>query len=293
VAVVSQGISSSARSQSVRLGTTSLGVGSRWLVRVSLLTVGLAGGFAFIFHRYFPSTGFTLPRYEYWSMGLVTAVAFLGSIRVHELAYLPVRQLSTLWTGGNYPESGRTAHTPTARTELFTGVAGLAVSLALAASFLFLADVGSANQRWLPVQMVLGYLAAINALILMFHTLPAFPLDGGRVVRSVLWMLTGNLSRATFWASLAGQGFGLILMGAGAYLCFRWNWFGGLSCMLVGLCLNAAARSGYRQLLLRQPAGDQPAHSGAHATMVPCGWKRAVEVAGVFLGLLLLCLLTT
>ena len=100
--------------------------------------------------------------------------------------------------------------------------------------------------------IVLGYLALVNGLVLAFNLVPAFPLDGGRVLRSILWGATGNLRRATCWASLLGQAFAWLLIGWGMLEFFTGNWFDGVWIGLIGLFLNSAARSSYQQVLIQQ-----------------------------------------
>ena len=152
-------------------------------------------------HRYFPGATHELAPSEYWVMGLVTALAFFSCILLHELGYavvarargMPIRGI-TLFLFGGVAELG--AEPSSAQTELFMAVAGPVVSVILAIGFWLLAVAGF-NGGWPhAVVIVLGYLGAINGMVLVFNLIPAFPLDSGRVLRSILWSVTGNLRRA-------------------------------------------------------------------------------------------------
>ena len=115
------------------------------------------------------------------------------------------------------------------------------------------------RQGWPPLVVIaVGYLAAINAIVLAFNLIPAFPLDGGRVLRSILWGTTGNLRRATYWASLAGRTFALILIAWGVLNFFQGNWLGGIWIGLIGLFLSNAAQAGYQQVIIRQALQGEP-----------------------------------
>jgi CBS domain-containing protein len=106
--------------------------------------------------------------------------------------------------------------------------------------------------------IVLGYLGLVNALVLAFNLVPAFPLDGGRVLRSILWASTGNLRRASYWASLAGRGFAWFLIASAMLQLFAGNWQSGIWIGLIGLFLNNAAQSSYMQVVLRQALRGKP-----------------------------------
>jgi len=137
-------------------------------------------------------------------------------------------------------------------------VAGPLVSAVLAVIFWLVAVLGYQMGWSHPVVIVLGYLGAINALVLAFNLVPAFPLDGGRVLRSILWGVTGNVRRATRWASYAGQTFAWVLIAWGVLQFFSHNWVGGMWIALIGLFLNGAAKSGYQQVLIRQALQGEP-----------------------------------
>jgi len=106
--------------------------------------------------------------------------------------------------------------------------------------------------------IVLGYLALINSLVSAFNLIPAFPLDGGRVLRSILWKATGSLRRATYWSARIGRGFATVLVAWGVLNFFAGNWLGGIWIGLIGLFLNNAAEASYQQVLVRQVLAGRP-----------------------------------
>jgi len=246
-----------------RLLGIPISLDASWLIILALLTLSLASGFPAMLHEFFPGAAHNLAPYEYWVMGLVTALAFFACILLHELGHavvarargMPIRGI-TLFLFGGVAELGD--EPVSAETEFLMAIAGPAVSVVLAIVFWLLAVVGY-NGGWPhPVVIVLGYLAAINGLVLAFNLVPAFPLDGGRVLRSILWGATGNVRRATYWASLAGHGFAWLLIGWGILQFFAGNWLGGIWTGLIGMFLNSAAQSGYQQVLVRQALQGEP-----------------------------------
>jgi Zn-dependent protease len=194
---------------------------------------------------------------DYWVMGLVTALAYFVCIVLHELGHatvaraegIPIRGI-TLFLFGGVAELG--AEPPSAAKEFWMAIAGPVVSAVLGVLFAVLAYFGSENGWMAPVVLVLRYLAIINFLMLAFNLLPAFPLDGGRVLRAILWAISHNLRRATYWASLCGQGFAWLLIFWGVWMFFHQNFFGGIWMCLVAMFLNNAARGSYEQVLVRQ-----------------------------------------
>jgi Zn-dependent protease/CBS domain-containing protein len=236
-----------------------------WLFILALLTLSFAEGFPGLLEAYFPSETPRLAPVEYWIMGLVTALAFFACILLHELGHALVARSRgmringiTLFLFGGVAELGD--EPPSAGTEFLMAIAGPAVSLVLAITLGLLAMQGYRAGWPPPVVLVLSYLASINALVLIFNLVPAFPLDGGRVLRSILWAATGNLRRATRWASLAGQVFAWVLILWGVTHLFSENWMSGIWLVLIGLFLNEAARSGYQQVLVRQALQGEPVH---------------------------------
>jgi len=105
---------------------------------------------------------------------------------------------------------------------------------------------------------VISYLAWINLLVLVFNLVPAFPLDGGRVLRSILWAWKKNLRWATRIASGVGSAFAYLLIGYGVVLFITGNFVGGIWSFLIGLFLRSASRTSYQQILLREALAGEP-----------------------------------
>jgi Zn-dependent protease/CBS domain-containing protein len=238
-----------------RLAGIPINVDASWLIVLALITWTLAS----FFERELPH----LTEPNYWLMGLVTALIFFTCIVLHELGHalvaqrlgIPLRGITLFLFGGVAELEGE----PTsAGREFLMAIAGPLVSAVLAALFWGLAGVG-ADAGWdARALAMLNYLAAINALVLAFNLIPAFPLDGGRVFRSILWGTMGNLRRATHWAALLGQGFAWVLIALGILHFFQRDVISGVWLGLIGLFLHNAAQSSYQQLLTRQALQGEP-----------------------------------
>jgi CBS domain-containing protein len=109
------------------------------------------------------------------------------------------------------------------------------------------ADAGSDVNE---VGAVIGWLAGINLVVLIFNMVPAFPLDGGRVARAIAWKVTGNRTSATRFAAGLGQGFAYLLIGFGAFLVIRGDLVGGLWSVILGFILNSSARGAVTQSVI-------------------------------------------
>lgn len=251
------------RWQLFRLLGIPVNVDASWLVILVLLTLSFAEDFPDVLRHLFPADTQPLQPAEYWVMGLVTAIAFFICIVLHEFGHalvarsrgMPINGI-TLFLFGGVSELGE--EPPSAGTEFVMAIAGPAVSAVLAIIFWVVAVLGY-QQGWPhPVVIVLGYLATINLVVLIFNLVPAFPLDGGRVFRSILWGATGNLRQATRWASYIGQAFAWLLMFWGVLQFFSHNWVGGMWSVLIGMFLNSAAGSSYQQVLIRQALQGEP-----------------------------------
>jgi Zn-dependent protease/CBS domain-containing protein len=211
-----------------------------------------------------------------WIMGLVAALAFFCCIVLHELGHsvvarafgMPIRGITLFLFGGVAELEGEP---PSAGVEFLMAIAGPVVSFVLAILFGCLYLIGTASAWPAEVIGVLEYLGFINAVVLVFNMVPAFPLDGGRVFRSILWGATGDLRRSTHWAALIGQGFAYLLICLGVIQFFFGMWWSGIWMALVGLFLNSAARSSYRQVLVREALQGEPVRlfMSTHPIVVP------------------------
>ena len=218
-----------------------------WLVIAALVCWSLAAG---IFPGEFPG----LSAATYWWMGIVGALAFFGSIVAHELCHslvanyyhLPMRGI-TLFIFGGVAEMGGEPQSP--KVEFLMAIAGPIASVVLGGLFY----AGYVAVRGGPVEAaaILSYLAWINWLLAGFNLIPAFPLDGGRVLRSAIWQRKGDLTRATEIASRIGSGFGYALMAWGLYELFRGALISAVWYFLLGTFLRHAARTSYEQVLIQ------------------------------------------
>jgi Zn-dependent protease len=220
-----------------------------WLIIAVLITWSLAVGlFPFMYE------GLSAPTY--WLMGIAGAAGLFLSIVFHELFHsLVARRFGLPMTGITLFIFGGVAEMddepPSPKAEFYMAVVGPLSSAAL--SFALLA-VYTAGRGVLPVAVsgVLNYLALLNLILAGFNLLPAFPLDGGRVLRSILWQWKKNLRWATRIASAIGSGFGLLLIFIGLLSLMTGNFIGGVWQAMIGLFLRSAAQASYRQVVVRK-----------------------------------------
>jgi len=219
---------------------------SSWFLIAALITWSLAGG-------YFPQEYPGWATITYWIVGAVTAVLFFASVLLHELGHsvlalrekVPVRNI-TLFIFGGVAQIGR--EPPTAGAEFRIAVAGPLTSLLLAGVSGLLGRMldGSA-----ALAAPLAYVARINLMLALFNMIPGFPLDGGRVLRALLWGLGGSFRTATRWASWVGRGVAYLFILTGVGQIFLGSFLNGLWIAFIGWFLNNAAESSYQQVVLR------------------------------------------
>lgn len=206
----------------------------------------------------FPANAPGYSGWVYFLMGITGTVFFFVSLILHELSHsvvarskgIPVEGI-TLFIFGGVSRTRMDAETP--GDEFQIAVVGPLMSLALAALFSLIWYVGQ-NVGFSPaINGVTAYLAWINTLLAAFNLLPGFPLDGGRLFRSIVWKFTGNLRKATRVASIGGRvlGYGLIFLGFWQLFSPAPNFIGGLWFILIGWFLNTAAEASYQDLLVR------------------------------------------
>jgi Zn-dependent protease/CBS domain-containing protein len=241
-------------------------VDASWLVIAALVTWSLALGV-------FPALAPGLTKGTYWWMGVVGAVGLFLSIVVHELSHslvarrfgLPMRGI-TLFIFGGVAEMGAEPQNP--KVEFLMAIAGPLCSIVLGGLFYGLAHAAQGGD-WGPQAVgILAYLAWINWLLAAFNLIPAFPLDGGRVLRAALWHFQKDVGRATRIASKFGSGFGILLMALGVYRLFFGDFISAVWYFLIGMFLRGASQASYEQVVLQQALAGEPVQRFMHTQPV-------------------------
>ncbi len=206
---------------------------------------------AYVFPLLAPQLGF----FEIWPASALATVLFFISLLGHELSHAVVSQRFgmrvrriVLFVFGGISETVQ--EMPSAIAEFWVAIAGPLASVAFALGFMALSAVLALSD--LPaLAITFSWLAIANGILAAFNLLPGFPLDGGRVLRSIIWGATGNYLRATYWGSMAGKGVAIMLgawglargLGAG-------DWFGMIWVGLLAFLLHGAADAAYRQAIM-------------------------------------------
>jgi len=249
------------------------------LIVFALITVSLAWGMFPVWHPDW-SPGLA------WITALAAAVLFFASVLAHELSHalvgrawgIHIRRITLFVFGG----MAHLEHEPARwRAELWmavvgpitslliglicvTGaVAGSAAALAQSAGPATLAESQQLLARMGPISTLLLWLGQVNIMLAIFNLVPAFPLDGGRVLRALMWGVTGDIQRATKWASALGQAFAWLLIASGIAMVlglsvpiFGSGTGNGIWLAFIGWFLNNAALVSYRQLIVREALHD-------------------------------------
>jgi Zn-dependent protease/predicted transcriptional regulator len=221
-----------------------------WALLALLIVWTLAVG---LFPRAYPD----LAHSTYWWMGVAGAAGIFLSIVFHELSHslvarrfgMPIRGI-TLFIFGGVAEMED--EPPGPRSEFLMAIAGPLASLFLAGVFFLLTRLGEAGHWYTAVIGVTAYLSYLNTIVAVFNLVPAFPLDGGRMLRAALWGWKRRLTDATRVASRIGSAFAWLLMILGVIAFIHGNYIGGTWWFLIGLFLRAAAVGAYRQMVMRK-----------------------------------------
>jgi Zn-dependent protease/CBS domain-containing protein len=227
-----------------------------WIIIAILIAWSLSRGL-------FPSYYKNLSTQTYWWMGIIGALGLFLSIIAHEFSHslvarkygLPMKGI-TLFIFGGVAEMEEEPSSP--RVEFMMAIAGPLSSIVIALIFYGIHAAGKQAGLAEPINGVVGYLGWINAILAGFNLLPAFPLDGGRVLRSILWGVKKNLRWATYMSSRIGSGFGIFLIILGVIQVFRGNFIGGMWWFLIGMFLQGAAKASYQQLITRKALEGEP-----------------------------------
>jgi Zn-dependent protease/predicted transcriptional regulator len=222
-----------------------------WFIIFALVTWALTASY---FPSYYPS----------WSIGtriaagLITSLLFFGSVLAHELMHsiisqrqgVPVKDITLFILGG---VSQITEEPKEPKHEFNMAIVGPLTSLVIGGIlwgiFFGIRNINNSAAEFVtPIVYWLGY---INLALGVFNLIPGFPLDGGRVLRSLLWWRSHNLKSATRIASTIGRVVGFLFIFGGIYLIFTPYWLNGLWIAVIGWFLESAANNSYRQLLLQ------------------------------------------
>jgi Zn-dependent protease len=233
-----------------RIAGIEIGAHWTWLMVVALVVWSLAVSV-------FPAQNPDLAPAAYVLMALVAALLFFASLLAHELGHalqarrdgVAVDGITLLVFGGMARLAGEP---PTAGAELRIALAGPAVSLVIGVVLLAAAIVLPLPSA---VDGVVYWVGSINLVLLAFNLLPAFPLDGGRVVRALVWWRNGDLARATEWAAGGGRAFAVAFIVAGFVLAVFTASLSGLWLTLIGFFLLGAAESELQLVRSRRVLG--------------------------------------
>jgi Zn-dependent protease/CBS domain-containing protein len=220
-----------------------------------------------------------------WGIALAAALLFFASVLAHELAHslvarafgVPVRNITLFLFGG---VSNIQRHPPSPQAEFMISIVGPATSILLGVLFVYLSGTrtGPFGRELLdppgliaqldPLSTLLLWLGPVNIVLGFFNLIPGFPLDGGRILRSILWVITDNLRRATRWASGVGQVIAWLMIAAGIAMAFgaRLPFFGtglinGLWLAFIGWFLNSASVQSYQQVVVQDILEGVPVQS--------------------------------
>ncbi len=232
---------------------------------------------------YFPSTQQNYTAVQYWIMGFCAAILFFLSVLLHELAHsfvalkhgVRVISIRLFIFGGlaqvaSEPESGR--------HEFLIALAGPAVSLGLGFGFGVLYGTIWISGKAGPVSAVAGYLAETNILLAIFNLIPGFPLDGGRILRAILWDRWANMTRATRVVSQIGNAFALFLISLGILLFLvTQSMVAGLWFVLIGLFMKQSALGSYQAVVVRESLSGVQIRQVMRENVVSVDWLISIQ----------------
>jgi Zn-dependent protease len=222
-----------------------IGLDYSWFLIFVLITWTMAVG-------YYPAEYKNWPVIQYWLLGAATAIMLFVSVLLHELGHsvvamrykVPVKSITLFIFGG---VSQISTEPPSAVAAFWISIAGPAVSFALAGVFsltqMLVAGV-------VPLMALLKYLVYINIALGLFNLIPGFPLDGGGVLRAIIWGASKNMRRATLIAANVGRFIAYLFIFFGVWQILGGNFINGMWIAFIGWFLESAARGQVQQLAL-------------------------------------------
>jgi Zn-dependent protease len=249
-----------------------IGLDYSWFLIFGLITWTLAV-------NYFPSEFKNWPSAWYWMTGIVSAVLLFASVLLHEIGHsvialhykIPVRSI-TLFIFGGVAQIG--AEPPSAMAEFWIALAGPVVSLCLAVFFGVLQPIFISLA---PLLALAKYMAYINGSLGVFNLIPAFPLDGGRVFRAVIWGASHSLRSATIIAANVGRFIAFIFIFLGFLLMFAGDLGSGLWIAFIGWFLESAAASQVQQQTVRDFLAGHTVSQAMSHTLTTIPSKTSVQ----------------
>lgn len=241
--------------ESIRIGRIigiQLRIHYSWFIIFGIVTISLSTA-------YFPREYQSQNPILYWIPAIFTSLILFASVLIHELAHsyvaikngIEIRGINLFIFGG---VAELTGEPKTAIAELKIAAAGPLTSI-LIGFFFFLIEASFGQNLRIEILSTVRYLKFINFALAFFNLVPGFPLDGGRLLRAILWKNSGDIKSATKIASRFGQGFALILMFLGVFQAFTGQFLSGIWFIFIGFFLDQASKASYQQLLLRESLG--------------------------------------
>jgi Zn-dependent protease len=257
-----------------RLFGFAIRVDVSWLLIFALMTWTLS---AMVFPQFYPG----MTRGMYWAMGVAGAIALFVSIVLHELAHafvarrhgIQIKGITLFVFGG---VAGMHEEPATPRVEILMAAAGPLMSLVLAVLFFCTSVITGLLRLPESITVVFLYLAGLNLMLALFNLVPAFPMDGGRIFRALLWMRSGDLRQATAIASSAGSFFGVALVALGLFTLISGDPLSGLWWIVIGIFVRSIAQASYQQLIVRRVFQGEPI--SRFMTTEPVAVPRAISV---------------
>lgn len=234
-----------------------------WFIVLFLVIVWMSGFYRDILGN--PESNF-----QPYLLALVSAIGFFGSILLHEFGHAWAAQrrgIGTsgiqLWIFGGVANLDRDSDSP--RTEFEVAIAGPLVTLAIVLAMVGITLVAVGSEGFMDAMLIrtgatgsgvlamVAWLGSINLLVLIFNLLPAFPMDGGRIVRAIAWARTGERTKATRFAARLGLIFAYIFIAGGLALVFSGLVVTGIWLALIGFILSGSARAATIQTTIAGP----------------------------------------
>lgn len=228
-----------------RIFGIQISINYSWFIVFGLVAWSLSSGY---FPAFYPEKSVI----SYWAMGIVSSLLLFLSVLLHELSHTIVANKSglrvnriSLFIFGGVAHLNEEPQNP--YVELKVAIAGPICSVVLAGIFYLLESISKGVTK-----AIFEYVAFINLMLFGFNMIPGFPLDGGRILRALWWMNSGNLRRATEVSTSFGKGFAFLLIFYGFFLIISGNMISGMWLIFIGFFLYNAAEAGLKHTLIRR-----------------------------------------